>query len=92
MLQKLDTPIAMILFRKTSKYETPISYTHQRRDGLMSRRLSDGVVIGNVKTQHNSTFTYRSWYNMIGKGVGYYTIFEMSIVISSNRAIWADFR
>ena len=51
----------------------------------------NGVVIVNVKTQHNSTFTYRGCYNTICRGVSYCTIFEMIIFISSNRAIRADF-
>ena len=41
-------------------------------------------MIVDVKTQHNSTFTYCSWYDTIGKCVGYCTIFEMIIVIISN--------
>ena len=90
MLRKLNTPIAMVLFRKHRSMKPPYQILTSTAM-VWWAGLCNGVVIVDVKTQHNSTFTYRSWYNTIGKGVGYCTIFEMIIVIGSNKATRANF-
>ena len=90
MQQKLDILIAKVLFRKRPSMNPPY---HILTSAAMVwwARPCGGVAIVDVKTQHNSAFTYRSYYDRIGKSVGYRTILEMIIVIGSNRRIWADF-